>query len=104
MYLPQVLSIGIAQVPKEVILQKVRGNLLVRDKVCRVKTIFIDEIPQFAARWFVIFEYVVRHLAPPSKHGLPWGGVQVVGTWLCSPCVSLSFFCASFLLSMQLSN
>lgn len=74
------LSIKVEERPKEVILQNVLGKKFVRDKVRKTKVIFIDEVPQFAARWFTVFEYVVRQLAPPYKQALPWGGVQVVGT------------------------
>lgn len=73
------LSIGIAELPKEVVLSKVRGNIFTRSKVNRLKLIVVDEVPQFASRWFAVFEYVVRQLAPRSKHAQPWGGVQLVG-------------------------
>lgn len=75
------LGIKVEDRPKEVILQKVAGNRFVRDKVRKTKVIFIDEVPQFSAKWFAVFEYVVRQLAPPYKHAMPWGGVQIVGTF-----------------------
>lgn len=43
------------------------------------------------ARWFTVFEYVVRQLSPAYKHALPWGGVQIIGTFT-GACVCYSFF------------
>lgn len=73
------LSIGIGEVPKEIVLARVRANAFVRRKVSMVKVIFIDEVPQFVSRWFAVLEYVVRQLAPAARQALPWGGVQVIG-------------------------
>lgn len=75
------LGIKVEERPKEVILQKVRGNPFVCNKLRKTKVIFIDEVPQFAARWFTVFEYVMRQLAPVYKHALPWGGIQIIGTF-----------------------
>lgn len=61
-------------------MQKVLKTRFVRDKVRKTKIILIDEVPQFAAGWFTVFAYVTRQLAPPYKHSLPWGGVQIIGT------------------------
>lgn len=75
------LRVGIADVPKEIILEKVRCNAFARESVKAAKVIFIDELPQFPARWFAVLEYVVRQLALDSHQGRPWGGIHVVGTF-----------------------
>lgn len=75
------LRVGIADVPKDVILEKVRCNAFARESVKAAKVIFIDELPQFPARWFAVLEFVVRQLALDSHQGRPWGGIQVVGTF-----------------------
>ncbi|OSX80731.1 hypothetical protein BU14_0033s0075 [Porphyra umbilicalis] len=72
------LQVGIAELPEERVLEKVKANLFVRAKVTKTTVIFIDELPLIAARWFSVLEYVVRQLAPAGRHGRPWGGCQVV--------------------------
>lgn len=74
------LSIGIAELPKESILDHVRRSPFVRSKVSQTKFIFIEELPQFPTRWLVVLEYVVRQLSPAYKQATPWGGVQGFGT------------------------
>lgn len=74
------LCIGIAELPKDVILNKVLANCVTRARIKATKVIFIDELPTFPARWLAVLEYVVRQLAPAHNQWLPWGGVQVVGT------------------------
>lgn len=85
------LRVGIADVPKEVVLEQVRSNTFVRDHVKAAKVIFVDELPQFPARWFAVLEFVVRQLAPASRQALPWGGTQVVGelvvAWFSTLCL-----------------
>lgn len=72
------LRIGIAELPKERILEAVKRNKFVRHKVAHTSILFIDEVPLIPTRWFTIFEYVVRQLAPAGKQGRPWGGCQVI--------------------------
>ena len=74
------LQVGIAELPKRRVLEKVKGNVFVRAKVTKTTVIFIDELPLIAARWFSVLEFVVRQLVPAGRHGRPWGGCQVVGT------------------------
>lgn len=74
------LQVGIAPLPKDVILASVRSKFRVKERLKNVTVIFIDELPQVPARWFVVLEYVVRQLAVAHKQALPWGGCQVVGT------------------------
>lgn len=85
------LHVGIADVPKEVVLEQVRSNTFVRDHVKAAKVIFVDELPQFPARWFAVLEFVVRQLALASRQALPWGGTQVVGelvvAWFSTLCL-----------------
>lgn len=83
------LAIGIAELPNEVILEKVRSNHIVSSKVRATRVILIDEVALFPARWFAVLEFVVRQLAPPFAHAKPWGGVQVVGK--CAPFLSVAF-------------
>lgn len=73
------LRIGIAELPKEAVLEKVRGNMYTKEMLKNVKVIVIDELPQMASRWLVVFEYVVRQMAMSHKQSMPWGGCQVVG-------------------------
>lgn len=80
------LRIGIAELPKERILEAVKRNKFVRHKVAHTSILFIDKVPLIPTRWFTIFEYVVRQLAPAGKQGRPWGGCQVVGM-LSASCV-----------------
>lgn len=75
------LRLGIAELPKTFVLCKVRGSPFVRQTIMDTKLIVIDEVPHTSARWFTIFEYVVRQLAVAHKQSLPWGGVQLVGTF-----------------------
>lgn len=83
------LAIGIAELPKEVILEKVRSNHFVSSKVRATRVIFIDEVALFPARWFAVLEFVVRQLAPPFAQAKPWGDVQVVGK--SAPFLSVAF-------------
>lgn len=73
------LRVGIADIPKEAVLQKVNSNTCARESVKAAKVIFIDELPMFPERWFKVLEYVVRQLAVDSRQGRPWGGIQVIG-------------------------
>lgn len=73
------LRVGIAERPKERVLESVKRNRFVRRMVANTAVVFIDELPLIATRWFNILEYVVRQLAPAGRHGRPWGGCQVVG-------------------------
>lgn len=73
------LRIGLAELPKEPVLEKVRANVFVMEKIKHIKVVFIDELPQLAASWFGVFEYVVRLLAVAHKRSFPWGGCHVVG-------------------------
>jgi len=75
------LRVGIAELPKERILIAVKRNVFIRQRLSNTAVVFIDELPLIAARWFVILEYVIRQLAPAGRHGRPWGGCQVVGTF-----------------------
>ncbi|OSX79642.1 hypothetical protein BU14_0074s0072, partial [Porphyra umbilicalis] len=68
------LQVGIAELPKERVLEKVKANLFVRAEVTKTTVIFIDELPLIAARWISVLEYVVRQLAPGVRHGRPWVG------------------------------
>eukprot|EP00170_Pyropia_yezoensis_P004420 contig_18107_g4433 len=74
------LQVGIAPLPKDVILASVRSKFRVKERIKNVTVIFIDELPQVPTRWFVVLEYVERQLAAAHKQALPWGGCQVVGT------------------------
>lgn len=74
------LSVGIAELSKEAILTNVKGNTFARARISQVKAIFIDEVPQFPARWLTVLKHVVQLLVPPGSQGRPWGGVQVLGT------------------------
>lgn len=69
---------GIADLPKEHILGSIRRNIIAREKLKNTKVIVIDEHPQVAERWFNVLEYVVRQLAVPHPHALPWGGCHVL--------------------------
>jgi len=75
------LRVGIAELPKERILEAVKRNVFTRNQLTNTRVIFIDELPMISSRWFTILEYVVRQLAPAGKQGRPWGGCQVVGTY-----------------------
>lgn len=77
------LRVGIAEVPKDVICAMVQRNVYVRERIKNMKMLIIDELPQIAARWFDILEYVFRQLALLHKQALPWGGCQVLGTLAC---------------------
>lgn len=73
------LRIGIAELPKDLVLDSVKNNRFVHRSVADSAVIIIDEVPLIPARWFTFLEYVVRQLGPGSKHGRPWGRCQVVG-------------------------
>lgn len=75
------LRVGIADLPKDHILELVRGNYHVKEKIKKTKVIFIDELSHISARWFIVLEYVVRQLALAHKQAIPWGGCQVIGTF-----------------------
>lgn len=84
------LRVGIAELPKDVILTMVRRNIHVRERVRNTKVLIIDELPQISTRWFGILEYVVRQLAVLHKQALPWGGCQVLGMLACPVLVCFS--------------
>lgn len=73
------LRVGIAELPKDLVLESVKKNRLVRRKVADTAVIFIDELPLVPKRWLTTLEYVVRQLGPIGEHGRPWGRCQVVG-------------------------
>lgn len=73
------LRVGIAELPKDRVLDSVKNNRFVHRSVANTAVIFIDELPLIPTRWLTILEYVVRQLGPDSKHGRPWGRCQVVG-------------------------
>lgn len=75
------LSIRIAELPKEVILENLPGNAFARAKPTKVKVIFLDEVPKVSTRWLAVFENVMRQIASPERKALPWGGIQVVSMW-----------------------
>lgn len=77
----KLLGVGTAALPKERVLEIVKGNPATRYRLQHVRVIFIDELPIIAARWFLVLEYFVRLLAPPSMQAVPRGSCQVVGTF-----------------------
>jgi len=75
------LHVGIAELQKERTLAAVKGNIFVRRKLSNMAAVFIDGLLLIATRLLIILEYVVWQLAPAGRHGRPWGGCQVVGTF-----------------------
>lgn len=71
--------VGIAELPKEAILDKVTGDSFIKQKVHHTKFVVIDELPQVLSLWVSILEFVVRQLAVPHRQCLPWGGFHMLG-------------------------